>query len=217
MVEEQIEERLPAADFVADEVRLSHYQMTDRNDREFHIGGERIELPGAPVYYTIKKSPDGEWHFNKLVSAHGRRGADARELAAELHLPLQTSTGSLAVPVEVPFSEISKWRKQEVRIEVLVPEGARLQLSERVVDRGMMRVDKHPNGPQLYQMSSSGQLICQTCPAETEASEESSSTDDAETQEMPSSFKDYNSISISGPMKVTIEHGDAYEMEVAGP
>lgn len=212
MVQEQIEERLTVADFVADEVSLSYYQMADHNDRSFYIAGEHVELPGAPVRYNIKKSPDSEWHANKLVSARGRRGVDARALARELHLPLQVAAGSLAVPAEVPFSEISKWRNQEVTIEILVPEGAILELNERVVDRGRIRVDQHPNGTQKYQMSSSGQLICQACPIL-----ESEAIEAAPAQEQGMEFKDYNSILLSGPIKVTIEQGNTYDLQMSGP
>ena len=213
MVEEQIEEQILTSSFAADEVSLSYYEMADQNDRRFYIGGERIELPGAPVRYDIKKSFDGEWHVNKLVSARARRGADARDLARSLYLPIQMSEGSVAVPKEVPFSEISKWRNQEVTIEVLVPVGAMVELNERVVDRGMMRVDEYPTGSQLYQMSSSGKLVCQACPThETDAKE---GVAPAEQQGME--FKDYNSILLSGPMKVTIEQGDTYDLQMSGP
>lgn len=213
MVEEQIEEQIPANEFVADPLTLSYYRMEDHNDRRFHFGGEQVELPGAPAHYTIKKSPDGEWHVNKLVKARGRKGADARALAADLHFPLQISEGSLAIPREVPFTEIAKWRDQQVTIEVLVPEGASLNLTERVVDRGNIRVDQYPNGTQLYKMSSSGQLICQSCPAQG-AVEES----DVPVQEKQlSEFQDYNNVVLSGAMKVTIEQGDRYDLQMAGP
>lgn len=213
MVEEQIEERISTDDFIADPLTLSYYRMADQNDRRFYIGGERIELPGAPAHYTIKKSPDGEWHFNKLVKARGRKGADARALAADLHFPLQVSEGSLAIPREVPFTEIAKWRDQQVTVEVLVPEGASLNLTERVVDRGNMRVDQYPSGTQLYKMSSSGQLLCQSCPAETTEIDA-----DAPAQEKQlSEFQDYNSVILSGSMKVTIEQGDRYDLQMAGP
>ncbi len=212
MVQDQIEERLTTSDFVADELSLSYYQMTDQNDHSFYIGGENVELPGAPVRYSIKKSFDGEWHANKFVSARGRRGADARALARELHLPLQASAGSLAAPAEVPFSEISKWRKQEVTVEILVPEGAVLELTKRVVSRGMMRVDQYPSDVQKYKMSSSGQLICQTCPVQETEAEEA-----APAQEQGMQFRDYNSILLSGPMKVTIEQGDTYDLQMSGP
>ena len=139
---------------------------------------------------TIREDekPIGRAVINKLVKARGRKGADARALAADLHFPLQISEGSLAIPREVPFSEIAKWRDQEVNVEVLVPEGASLNLSERVVDRGNMRVDQYPSGTQLYKMSSSGQLICQTCPAETKESETP-----AEEQQIQQ-YQDYNSV-----------------------
>ena len=211
MVEEQIEQRLPVDGFLADTLNLSYYQMEDQNDRRFYIGGEKIELPGAPVRFNIKKSPDGSWHMNKLVSARGRKGADARALAGDLYLPLQASAGNLAIPREVPFSEITKWRDQEADIELLVPEGAFLHLAERVVDKGNMRVDQYPSGTQLYQMSSSGQLLCQSCPAQMN---DNNTTPSGQTDEQ---YKDFNSLSLSGPMKVTIEQGEAYDVQFSGP
>ena len=217
MVEEQMEESLPVDAFLAETVTLSYYDMSDENDRRFYIGGERIELPGARARYTIKKSPDGEWHVNKLVTARGRKGADARALAADLHFPLQTSAGELAIPREVPFSELAKWRDQEVELEVLVPEGALVKLTPRVVDRGMMRVNQFPDGAQVYQMASSGQLVCQTCAVIDENSIDDATEEAPAEQQNLGQYQDFNSVILEGSMKVTIEQGDTYDLELAGP
>ena len=217
MVEEQVEQQLNTESFAAETVALSYYQLEDRQDQRFMIFDEEVQLPGATSRFSIKKSPDSEWHLNKQVTARGKRSADARALATELPYPLQTSEGSLAIPQEVPFSELSKWRVQEVKMELQVPVGAYLIIGEEVADFGNLTLDKHPQSAQRYQMNAEGRLICQDCPAGLSESSSSSSSDAAPVeQQVLSQYQDYNNISLTGPMKVTIEKGDTYDLRLTG-
>lgn len=210
MVEEQIEEQLSTASFAAETVALSYYQLEDHQEEHFMIFDEEVQLPGATSRFSIKKSPDNEWHLNKQVTARGKRGADARGLASELVFPLQEREGSLAIPREVPFSELSKWRAQEVKMELQVPVGAYLIIGADVADFGNLSFDKYPEATQRYQMNAEGRLICQDCPV---GYSEGNSTDAA--QALPQ-YQDYHEISLTGPMKVTIEQGDHYDMRLTG-
>lgn len=214
MVEEHLEEQLSVESFAAETVTLSYYQLEDRQDERFMIFDEEVQLPGATGRFSVKKSPDSEWHLSKQVTARGKRGVDARALATELAYPLQTSEGSLAIPQEVPFSELSKWRAQEVKMELQVPVGAYLRLGEDVADFGNLSLDKSPQATQLYQMNAEGRLICQDCPA---GYSEGNSSDAAPVQQkaLPQ-YQDYSSITLTGPMKVTIEKGDAYDLRLTG-
>nr|WP_020537888.1 DUF2807 domain-containing protein [Lewinella cohaerens] len=214
MVEEHIEEQLSTESFSAETVSLSYYQLENRQNEHFMVFDEEVQLPGATGRFSIKKSPDSEWHLSKQVTARGKRGADARALATELPYPLQVSEGSLAIPQEVPFSELSKWRAQEVKMELQVPVGAYLIIGEDVADFGNLSVDKYPEATQLYQMNAEGRLICQDCPA---GYSEGNSSDAAPVQQeaMPQ-YQDYNNITLIGPMKVTIEKGDTYDLRLTG-
>lgn len=214
MVEEQVEQQLNTKSFAAETVALSYYQLQDRQDQRFMIFDEEVQLPGATSRFSIKKSPDSEWHLNKQVTARGKRSADARALATELPYSLQTSEGSLAIPQEVPFSELSKWRVQEVKMELQVPVGAYLIIGEDIADFGNIPLDKHPQSTQRYQMNADGRLICQDCPAG--LSEENSSDAAPVQQQALPQYQDYNTISLTGPMKVTIEKGDTYDLSLTG-
>lgn len=214
MVEEQVEQQLGTASFAAETVALSYYDLQDQHDQRFMIFDEEVQLPGATSRFSIKKSPDSEWHLNKQVTARGKRSADARALAAELPYTLQEGVGSLAIPREVPFSELSKWRVQEVKMELQVPVGAYLVISEEVADLGNFTLDKHPSSTQRYQMNVDGQLICQDCPAELSKGN-STDANPVEQQALPQ-YQDYNNISLTGPMKVTIEKGDTYDLRLTG-
>lgn len=214
MVEDQIEEVIDTESFLAETVELSYYRQENGNDPRVYIFDEEVELPGATSRFKVKKSPDSDWHLNKIVTARGRRGTDARALATELPFVVKASAGSLAIPQEVPFTELSKWRAQEVKMELLVPEGAYLKLGERVVDFGDISVDKYPQEVQLYQMAANGQLVCQNCPASSSV-QESKEEAPADQQEFEQ-FQDYNTLSLNGKMKVTIERGDAYDFQLTG-
>lgn len=214
MVEDQIEETIGTESFAAETVELSYYHPETGNDPRVYIFDEEVELPGATGRFKVKKSPDSEWHLNKIVTARGRRGTDARALATELPYVIKASTGSLAIPQEVPFTELSKWRAQEVKMELLVPVGAYLKLGERVVDYGDIKVDKYPEDIQLYQMSASGQLVCQNCPAS--SSMKDNSQEAPNDQQQFQQYQDYTTLTLNGKMKVTIERGDTYDFRLTG-
>jgi hypothetical protein len=217
MVEDHTEETLPAADFAAETVELTYYNWSGENTARVFIFDEEVELPGAMTRFNVQKSPDSEWHLKKIVEARGKRGADARNLANELPLDIQMSTGSLAIPQEIPFAELSKWRAQDARLEVQVPVGAYIKVGGEVVDAGDIRVDKYPEAIQLYLMDATGKLICQDCPADAQeiGQRELSEVTPVEQQQL-AQYQDYQNIILRGNIKVTIEQGEVYDFRLTG-
>jgi len=215
MAEESITQSLDAAALNTDTVTLSYYRLQDHDPRRFHFGTEMIEMPDARVRYTIKKSPDAQWHLNQTVSARGRRSQDARTLAANLSVPMQISTGALAIPREIPFLELSKWRDQEAHVEVLIPVGKYVWLDQEVSARSYVPVDQQPTDRQLYQMTANGSLICQDC-AQQELGTTITTPTPGSDSDQGLTFQNYRQLKISGPMKVTIEEGDSYDLRFSG-
>lgn len=221
MIEETIEEPVSAAAFAADTVQLSYYKLESQTDRKFHFGRNAVSLPPATATFRIVKSEDAQWGLNQRVTARSRRAESARELARELYVPLEMSTGSLSVPQQIPFENLSKWRAQEVEMVVAVPVGAYVRMNRRVASFGRMSLDQRPEGDGLYRMSQDGRLICQDCaPAASESTTMTTNIDAPETAtELSAStaaFSGYSGVQISGPVKVLIEYGDTYDYRVTG-
>ena len=216
IAEESITQSLDAAALNTDTVTLSYYRLQDHDSRRFHFGTEMIEMPDARVRYYIKKSPDAQWHLNQTVSARGRRSQDARDLASSLAIPLQMSLGALAIPREIPFLELSKWRDQEAHLEVLIPVGKYVWLDEEVCGYSYVPVDQQPTGRQLYQMMANGSLVCQDCAQQESSTSTTPTTTPTNDSDQGLTFQNYRQLKISGPMKVTIEQGDSYDLRFSG-
>jgi hypothetical protein len=202
-----------------DTLKLSYYELTDTPQQHFRFGGDEINLPGAKVRFYVEQSTDGQWTLEKEVSARARTETAARSLASRLAVPLRQNVGELAAPREIPFGELEKWRDQEVRLTIYAPTGAHLRL-----DRNQIRAS-YVAGPvaydklretEVYRMQENGRLQCLTCLAvETEDAE-----GDAErsTEALGLlSAGGYQRVSVSGPLKITIEQGEEFEVRMNGP
>jgi len=215
VTEDEIQQLLPL-DNSSETLSLGYY-MPEHYDRNIkYFGGKGIQMPSVPVRYAIVKSNDQSWRLNQIVSSHGKRGEEARALAWEIELPLKIVEGSVASPEEIPFNELSKWRNQEVVLELAVPVGKFVRLGSDVMRHSSsISIDYHPKeGERLYQMSETGQLICQNCiTSESDASETSiDSLSDVDGQ--VNEIEYFDRISLSGPMKVTIEEGENRSLRI---
>lgn len=221
VAQEEVEQLLPM-DNSTEILSLSYYKLAAYNDKYHYFINNEIELPGAPIHYAIKKSSDQTWRLNQLVSSRGKRAAAARDLAYEIELPLQIKDGSISSPQKIPFTELSKWRNQNVVLEVMVPVGKFIRIDYDVFRKikGIRNYD-YSRKNCLYLMTESGNLECQDCDAEQEqevqgiSSESNTSTSSSVTEQSPE-LADFDKISLSGPMKITIEHGTSYDVKIIG-
>lgn len=218
VAEDQIQQLLPLEN-TSETLSLSYYMPEgyDRNVR--YLGGKGIEMPGAPVRYSIVKSEDQSWKLNQMVSARGKRGSEARDLAWEIELPLKITDGDIASPEEIPFNELSKWRDQEVILELAVPVGKFVRLSPEIMRHAAsVSIDHHPKeGERVYQMTETGSLVCQDCITTTnEMSETSTDVESNVVSEQAEEISYFDQIDLEGPMKVTIEYGETRSLRIVG-
>lgn len=201
----------------ADTLQLSYYTLTDTPQQRFRFGGDEIDLPGARVRFHVQVSTDGKWSLEKEVSARARTENAARALAGSLMVPLEQSTGKLSAPREIPFGELEKWRDQEVKLTVYAPVGAYLRLDRSYVRAsyvaGPVAYDKLRDS-EVYQMLDNGRLQCLTCPA---TDTEQEATDSSDSPLGVLSTGGYQKVSVSGPLKVTIEQGADFDVRMNGP
>ncbi|RME99651.1 MAG: hypothetical protein D6772_07400, partial [Bacteroidetes bacterium] len=200
-----------------DTLQLFYYTPTNTSEQRFRFGGDHIQLPGAQVDVVVQKSTNGEWSLEKKVRARARTEYAARALAGTLTVPLRQSPGKLAVPREIPFGEMEKWRAQKITLTVHVPPGAFLRLNRDDVRAayvaGPMAYDKL-RAMEVYQMQENGRLQCLTCPtAETKTYEANSASESLSLL----SAGGYEQLAISGPLRVTIEQGDEFDVRMNGP
>ncbi len=220
-VEREMSQDLTTLDFEADTVKVGFYQPEESGNERYRFGPDNaIELPGARTYISVKRSEDANWHLEQKTTSRGGSIDEAEGLARALNVPLQIEAGSILIPTEVPFGEIPKWRGQEVRFTLFVPEGSYLTFGDHFVNRsrgmfhnGPHRFWEYPN--ETYRMETDG-LTCQTCPAEETEEEDKKEEIGANDDDQLFPFADFNKLSISGLMKVEILQGDNYEIRLRG-
>ncbi len=221
VVETEVEQLLPL-ESSAETITLSYFEREDnKNDHHFHFGTTDIQLPGAAIRYAIKKSNDQSWKLNQIVSSRGKRVADAKDLAFEIKVPIQIKEGRISSPKEIPFSELSKWRNQEITLELMVPVGKYIRIDKNVY-RSIKGIPGHDHSTEarLYLMTETG-LECQNCIVSSSKKTQgiSSNTDaptsSAVTEQSPK-FTNFSKINFKGPMKITVEYGEAYDVKMIG-
>ena len=218
-VHREMTQEIPTEDFVSDTVKVGFYKIDEIEEKQFHFGPNTIPMPAARTYIRIKKSEDGLWRLEQNISARGRSIDEANELAATVAVPLQMEKGSLLIPKSIPFTELPKWRAQEINYTLYVPEGAHMTFDETfpyrsqgVFHHGPNTFWKHPTA--IYQMDAEG-LHCLTCPAaETEEVEEMKAEEGLSGDEL--GFQDFETLLLQGKMKVNIEQGDEFSVQLAG-
>ncbi len=209
------QENMPTEQFVADTLRLSSFEPMRGN--ETPIFGGDVEV-GDGVFrahdllININHSPDGEWRLVKHTYSRGATYQDAQLNAGLIVTPLQTATGSLALPTAYELRNKTGYRGQSVWFELQVPTGKVLVFDPSFYtvlgSTDLMNREERPhrsNG-QVWRMEAEG-LSCISCGEQEEQEKQ-------EDQQL--GFSDFSKLDIRGKVKIMIDRDDAYSLRVTG-
>lgn len=88
----------------------------------------------ATVQVKILKSEDSLYHVNLIKFSRGSSGAKAREMAGNIRFPVAQQDSVLNLPQGFALARGDKFRNQQVRVEISVPVGKRIQITSSVED-----------------------------------------------------------------------------------
>ncbi len=174
-------------------------------DNEIVLADNQMMIHDARL--SIVKGEGTEFELIKQVDSRGESNSEATQLASMVTTEARFEGNQLKLSPWYSITKGQKWRVQEITYVLKVPEGKFVKMTEgdawsMVNDLKMANDDisfwDNPN--QLWKMSAAG-LACTDCPA---ASDEGLS------------YEDFNTINISGKVKVLIERGDEYQVELRG-
>jgi len=174
-------------------------------DNEVLLSDDKLVVRN--VRLSIAKAEGGTFELTKEVSSRGESNAEASELAGAITTDVQFEGNQLKISPYYSLPKGQKWRGQEVKYILKVPEGKFVKFTTdnpwsilRDIEIAGNDGDFWENPKQLLKMSAAG-LTCANCPAEVGSG---------------LSYEDFNTINISGKIKVMVEQGDDYQVEIRG-
>lgn len=165
------------------------------------------QLISNEVNLYIEKAEGQEFELTEVNKARGYSFNTAESLAQAIFYEPQQQGNQLTLPAYFAIPKGEKWRAQEVKLYLKVPVGKSIFINGNVYDY-VRRINKadddvylYRNPDQVWTMTEEG-LVCNAC------------TGDEEEEGL--SFEDFSRISIEGPIKVDIEKGDEYSVQLSG-
>lgn len=137
---------------------------------EIRIGNKRLDVDEM-VRVRVRRSDSGRFEYAQTIRARGASGEEATENAANTNFEAKLEGNTLLLPSGYYIKQGKKWRVQEVRITIGVPDGKYIAfdevLSHRVHEVDYADFDDENtiwNNPgKAFRMTPQG-LECSDCP-----------------------------------------------------
>jgi phage shock protein PspC (stress-responsive transcriptional regulator) len=110
-----------------------------RNNAFYVLNDDSVLL--RTVRVNVLKSEDSAFHVQLIKLSHGTSGANARELAADIRFPMVQNDSVLTLPRGFAITPGEKFRNQQVLVQIYVPVGRKIQLSNSVKDYNYFNID----------------------------------------------------------------------------
>ena len=178
----------------------------------FYIGDELQltdkELVSSNICLNIKKGESSDIELKQQIYSRGLNITEAGDIARKVNVPIQVSESGIVIPSNFIIPKGEKWRNQTVELILYLPENKSVRLDASLRHRLHSVIVDDPNDfspwhnrNEIWTMGDQG-LACTSCLKD---------QDDAQL-----SFKDFTKLKIDGKMKVQINQGDEYKVNLNG-
>lgn len=174
-------------------------------DNEVLLADNKLEIRN--VHLSIVKAEGTTFELTKEISSRGESNEEANKLANTVATDAVFEGNQLKISPYYSLTKGQKWRGQDVHYILKVPEGKFVKFTSdntwsmlRDLELADDDYDFWENPNRVWKMSAAG-LACTNCPKEVESD---------------LSFEDFHTINISGKLKVVIEQGNEYQIELRG-
>jgi phage shock protein C len=107
----------------------------DDNDNEdespIRLSASEDSLLIGNISVRLSKSIDSNFHVSTIKRARSSSSKEAELIAEEISFPVSQSDSILTFPISFPISNKTKFRNQHVRVEIEVPVGKEIFISNR--------------------------------------------------------------------------------------
>lgn len=139
-------------------------------DDGFYIGGKGLKVKEM-IRINVRRSESGRFEYAQTIHARGASGAEAEENAAQTNFNVDFNGTTLHIPPGYEIREGNRWRVQEVKITIGVPEGKSIVfgkgINRRIYDADYAGSDDDYSinnySDKVFRMTSRG-LVCSDCP-----------------------------------------------------
>ncbi len=172
-----------------------------------HVMLSDLKLHNRDVHVDLRRSKNGKFELEQRQYSRGETTEEAARLANEIRYQVEQKDGRLIFPEGFIIERKGKWRAQEVRLTLSIPEGQLITLDREFsrilngVDAAEYRLTPHWHDNRVWKMGPEG-LVCTDCP-------------ESKVGDEKFDFSGFNQLQIEGEMKVMIDQGD-FEVRVTG-
>jgi hypothetical protein len=174
----------------------------------FQLGEDQLIVNSVMV--QIQEAPDDRFRIVQEHYSRGRNLDNAVQLANDINFEYRLQDNQLHFPNFISLDKGQKWRNQEVRLIIYVPEGKTIFLRRSAMDKGTLRridIDRslehpYPYYDRYWKMTEDG-LICEDWINRTN-------------EVHPLNFSNFDQLQVEGPLKVFLERGDNYQVRLTG-
>lgn len=140
------------------------------DDDGFYLGNDRLRV-NEMVHVIVRRSETGRFQCTQTITARGANNSEAAENASQTLFDVEVDGNTLKVPLGYGIRKGDKWRVQNIKVYITIPEGKSIVFGEKI-NRRIYDVDyadsdneysiyHYPN--KVFRMTSRG-LTCSDCP-----------------------------------------------------
>lgn len=194
-----------------DTINVSIINQTQNGRRQLGpLVLEENHLTSKDVRMGIVSSKNSEFKVTYYKKSRGLNNVEAKLLSNQIDFTPTLEGNELAIQNAIQINKGSKWRNQEVYIELEVPEGKTIKFTSLDdlnqwghFDTSDNDFSVWDNQDEYWSMTKDG-LFCQSCnPSERILND-------------LDKYKNFTEINIEAPVKVTIEKADIFDIEIEG-
>ena len=181
----------------------SEYWFSDGEG--FHISDDQLKV-NEMIRVYVRRSNSRNFEFTQTIRARGATSSEAAENAGQTEFDVEFDGKNLRIPTGYSIPSGNKWRVQEVRLTIGVPEGKFIvfgqEINRRIWDVDYSDSDHessiYNNPNRVFRMTASG-LTCADCPQFGDRNYQS--------------HRDYENFTLEGNFETEIIEGDDFSIE----
>ena len=104
----------------------------DESEGVIRLSSSDDSLLIGNISVRLAKSIDSNFHVSTIKRSRAASSRDAEEIAEQISFPVSQTDSILSVPLSFPITTKTKFRNQHVRLEIEVPVGKEIFISNRV-------------------------------------------------------------------------------------
>lgn len=197
----------PSQDYDTYIVQLAESESPESMLQLGHLEISEDFIVNESIHLDIRKSDDNVFRIDQWNRARGKNTNDANELAERIDYKLSINDNIITIPPDFLIHKGSKWRAQDVKLTMYVPEGKTIQ-----VDGRLNRILNH-----FYQNRDYSNTWLRNGQKWTMTDQGFKLTNPEKGEERGIlSYENFSKLDLEGNMKTYIQQGDAFKVRVSG-